>query len=209
MDAHKYTPRIIIADVHIPGSCLFVFQRTYTMGITRHLNSHSGKRPKLIKACNRLGRRGEGKGLGGEMEPCRSSLHRFGDRASPEQLTLLLRHRSRAESPHPHTPPQTAHTGEDFHGLAGTHTTGIPHSGNPSVTTKPWAGMLLPSLSRPSPPPAPREGSEDERLLVLQLRVVTGLHLQPPRLFQRVLLPALSDTCGLCWKQPGGGSHQS
>lgn len=92
--------------------------------------------------------------------------------------------------------------------VAGTYTAGIPCSSNPSVTTTPWAGKPLPSLSRPSSPPAPREGSEDEWLLILQLTVVTGLHLQPPRCFQRVLSPALSDTHGVSWEQPGGGSHQ-
>lgn len=42
------------------------------------MNSHSDKPSKLIKARNRLGRRGEGRRLGGEKQPRRSSLHRFG-----------------------------------------------------------------------------------------------------------------------------------
>lgn len=79
------------------------------------------------------------------------AVHPFTDselakRASPGQLTLLLRYRSRPEPPSPHSPPQTTRTGEDFRGLAGTYTTGIPHSGNPDVITKPWAGKPLPSL---------------------------------------------------------------
>jgi len=123
-------------------------------------------------------------------------------RASAGQLTL----QSRAHSSH--TSPQTARTREYFHGLAGTYATDSPHSGNLSVITKPWAGKLLPSPSRPSSPPSLREGSEDERLLALQLRVVTGLCCQPPRLFERVLSPALRDTCGLSWELPGGGSYQ-
>lgn len=78
MHIHTQDNPWVITDVHILGSCLFAFQHTHSMGIKRHLNSHSDKSSKLIETCNRLGRKGEGKGLGGKMEPCHSSLHGFG-----------------------------------------------------------------------------------------------------------------------------------
>lgn len=146
----------------------------------------------------------------GQVRKWSHTVHPFADlelvrKVSPGQLTL----QSRAELRRLHSPLQTTHTREEaFHGLAGTYTAGMPHSGNPSTVTEAWAGKPLSSLSRPSPPPAPREGSEDKHILVLLLRVATGFRLQPPQLFQRVLSSALSDTCGFSWKQPGDGSHQ-
>lgn len=115
------------------------------------------------------------------------TIHPFTDfelvkRASPGQLTPEQSSVIPTALPRPHTP------GRLSMGLL----VRTPRA-CPSTVIKAWAGKPLPSLSRPSSPRAPREGSEDKRLLVLQLRVATGFRLQPPQFFQRVLSSALSD----------------
>lgn len=86
------------------------------------MNSHSDKPSKWIKTCYKPGRKGEGKGLGGEME---FAIQHITDlelvkRASPEQLMLQSR------APSSPQPSPSMHSGGNFHGLRGTYSTGIP-----------------------------------------------------------------------------------
>lgn len=115
---------------------VFAFQHLHSTGIKRDLNSHSDKPSKLIKICNKPGRKGEGKGLGGEMESCHSTHHRFGAGEKSKPGVVPAPEQS---------PPILTHTfWIGFHGVAGAYTTSIPPKGQFQA----FRWEVLPSLKK-------------------------------------------------------------